>query len=97
MFSQNLFGDSGRIHSCFQRHAYGGAAAYRLFCAYACAGNCRAAFGVAIIIFGLNSGAYVSEIMRSGINSVDRGQLEAGRAVGLSYSSSMLKIVILRR
>ena len=38
---------------------------------------------VAIIVFGLNSGAYVSEIMRGGINSVDPGQLEAGRAVGL--------------
>lgn len=49
---------------------------------------------VAIIIFGLNSGAYVSEIMRSGIQSVDSGQLEAGRAVGLSYRTAMLKIVI---
>ena len=38
---------------------------------------------VAIIMFGLNSGAYVSEIMRGGINSVDAGQMEAGRAVGL--------------
>ena len=49
---------------------------------------------VAIIVFGLNSGAYVSEIMRGGINSVDRGQLEAGRAVGLPYSVAMMKIVI---
>ena len=49
---------------------------------------------VAIIVFGLNSGAYVSEIMRGGINSVDAGQLEAGRAVGLPYSIAMLKIVI---
>lgn len=49
---------------------------------------------VAIVIFGLNSGAYVSEIMRSGILSVDKGQLEAGRAVGLSYPESMLQIVI---
>ncbi len=49
---------------------------------------------VAVIIFGLNSGAYVSEIMRSGIQSVDRGQLEAGRALGLSYATAMLKIVI---
>ena len=49
---------------------------------------------VAIIIFGLNSGAYVSEIMRSGIQSVDVGQLEAGRAVGLSFWTAMLKIVI---
>ena len=49
---------------------------------------------VAITIFGLNSGAYVSEIMRAGINSIDKGQLEAGRAVGLPYSVAMLKIVI---
>lgn len=49
---------------------------------------------VAIVIFGLNSGAYVSEIMRAGINSVDAGQLEAGRAVGLPFWTAMLKIVI---
>lgn len=47
-----------------------------------------------ILIFGLNSGAYVSEIMRGGINSVDPGQLEAARAVGFSYSASMIKIVV---
>lgn len=49
---------------------------------------------VAIAVFGLNSGAYISEIMRSGIQSVDPGQMEAGRAVGLSFSTSMCKIVI---
>ena len=49
---------------------------------------------VAVIIFGLNSGAYVSEIMRAGIQSIDAGQLEAGRAVGLPYWTAMLKIVI---
>ena len=49
---------------------------------------------VGIIVFGMNSGAYVAEIMRGGLNSVDRGQMEAGRAVGLSYSTTMLKIVI---
>ena len=49
---------------------------------------------VAILIFGLNSAAYVSEIMRSGIQSVDIGQLEAARALGMPYSMSMLKIVI---
>lgn len=48
----------------------------------------------AIIVFGLNSAAYVSEIMRSGILSVDPGQMEAGRAVGLSYSTTMIQIVI---
>ena len=47
-----------------------------------------------ILIFGLNSGAYISEIMRGGINSVDPGQLEAARAVGLPFSTSMLKIVV---
>ena len=49
---------------------------------------------VAMVVFGLNSGAYISEIMRSGIQSVDSGQLEAGRAVGLSFGVTMVKIVI---
>ncbi len=49
---------------------------------------------VAMLVFGLNSGAYISEIMRSGIQSVDPGQMEAGRAVGLSFRVSMMKIVI---
>lgn len=48
----------------------------------------------AIAVFGMNSGAYVSEIMRSGIQSVDPGQMEAGRAVGLSFGASMRMIVI---
>lgn len=47
-----------------------------------------------VLVFGLNSGAYVSEIMRGGINSVDIGQMEAGRAVGLSFSTTMLNIVV---
>ena len=49
---------------------------------------------LAMVVFGLNSGAYISEIMRSGIQSVDSGQLEAGRAVGLSFGVTMVKIVI---
>ena len=49
---------------------------------------------VCVFVFGLNSGAYVSEIMRGGIMSVDPGQLEAGRALGLTYNTSMLTIVI---
>ena len=49
---------------------------------------------VAMMVFGLNSGDYISEIMRSGIQSVDPGQMEAGRAVGLSFGTSMIKIVI---
>ncbi len=49
---------------------------------------------VSMLVFGLNSGAYVSEIMRSGIQSVDPGQLEAARSVGLSFSAGMINIVI---
>lgn len=49
---------------------------------------------VSILVFGLNSGAYISEMMRAGIMSVDPGQMEAGRAVGLSFFTTMVKIVI---
>jgi polar amino acid transport system permease protein len=49
---------------------------------------------VGIIVFGLNSGAYVSESIRAGILSVDVGQTEAGRALGLSNGVTMMKIVI---
>ena len=49
---------------------------------------------VSMLVFGLNSGAYISEIMRSGIQSVDPGQMEAGRALGLSFGVSMTRIVI---
>ena len=49
---------------------------------------------VAVLVFGMNSGAYISEIMRSGILSVDPGQMEAGRAVGLGFATTMVKIVI---
>ena len=47
-----------------------------------------------IIIFGLNSGAYVAEIMRGGILSVPKGQLEAGRALGLSYAGTMGRVIL---
>lgn len=50
--------------------------------------------GVAVVVFGMNSGAYISEIMRAGILSVDSGQMEGGRSVGLSYGTTMIKIVI---
>ncbi|MBC3782315.1 amino acid ABC transporter permease [Campylobacter fetus] len=50
-------------------------------------------FYAAVIALGLNSSAYVAEIVRSGINSVDKGQMEAARAMGLSYSVSMRQII----
>jgi len=49
---------------------------------------------VAIISFGINSGAYVAEIMRAGIMAVDKGQTEAGRSLGLSGAQTMQKIVL---
>ena len=49
---------------------------------------------VSMLVFGLNSGAYISEIMRSGIQSVDIGQMEGGRSVGLGFGTTMMKIVI---
>ncbi len=48
----------------------------------------------AIITFGINSGAYVAEIVRSGIMAVDHGQMEAGRSLGLSYVQTMRYIIV---
>ena len=47
-----------------------------------------------IISLSMNAGAYMAEIVRAGIQSIDKGQMEAGRALGLPYSTTMLKIVI---
>ena len=49
---------------------------------------------IAAIAFGINSGAYVSEIIRAGILSIDRGQTEAGRSLGLSSKQTMMYIVV---
>jgi His/Glu/Gln/Arg/opine family amino acid ABC transporter permease subunit len=48
---------------------------------------------IAVLVFGLNSGAYVSEIIRGGINSIPAGQMEAGSSLGLPYRSVMTKII----
>ena len=48
----------------------------------------------AILTFGINSGAYVAEIMRSGIMSIEKGQMEAGRSLGLNYPQTMLHIIL---
>ena len=47
----------------------------------------------AILTFGINSGAYVSENIRAGIQSVDKGQMEAGRALGLPWKKTMIKVI----
>ncbi len=49
---------------------------------------------VAVIAFGINSGAYVAEIVRSGIMSIDKGQFEAGRSLGFNYAQTMIYIII---
>ncbi len=49
---------------------------------------------VAIIAFGINSGAYVAEILRGGIMSIDNGQFEAGRSLGFNYLQTMIYIII---
>lgn len=49
---------------------------------------------VAIIAFGINSAAYVSEVVRSGIMSIDDGQFEAGKSLGLSFSTTMINIIL---
>jgi ABC-type amino acid transport system permease subunit len=54
----------------------------------------RNGLAVAIFAFGLNSGAYVAEIFRGGIMSIDNGQFEAGRSLGFNYAQTMIYIVI---
>lgn len=51
-------------------------------------------FPAAVLCFGLNSGAYVAEIVRGGIMSIDKGQIEAGRSLGFNYPATMYHIVI---
>ena len=49
---------------------------------------------VAIAAFGINSGAYMAELIRSGINAVDKGQMEAARSLGMSKGQAMIKVVM---
>lgn len=56
--------------------------------------NCKNGILVAVLSFGINSGAYVAEIVRAGILAVDKGQTEAGRSLGLSKAQTMAYIVI---
>lgn len=56
--------------------------------------SCKNGILVAVLSFGINSGAYVAEIVRAGILAVDKGQTEAGRSLGLSKAQTMTYIVI---
>lgn len=49
---------------------------------------------IASIAFGINSSAYVAEIIRSGIEGLDKGQMEAGRALGMSYYTTMVEVIV---
>ena len=48
---------------------------------------------VAIVAFGVNSGAYMAELIRSGLNAVDKGQMEAARSLGLSKGQAMVRVI----
>ncbi|MDO4475916.1 MAG: amino acid ABC transporter permease [Lachnospiraceae bacterium] len=54
----------------------------------------RNRMGIAILALGINSGAYTAEIIRSGIMSIDPGQMEAGRSLGMGYATVMKDVVI---
>lgn len=56
--------------------------------------SCKNGMLVAVLSFGINSGAYVAEIVRAGILAVDKGQSEAGRSLGLSKAQTMIYIII---
>ena len=56
--------------------------------------NARNKIPVAILAFGINSGAYVAEIIRGGIMSIDNGQMEAGRSLGFNYIQTMWYVVM---
>ena len=56
--------------------------------------SCTNGVLVATITFGINSGAYMAELIRSGINAVDKGQMEAGRSLGLSKLQTMRRIIL---
>ncbi len=54
----------------------------------------QSSFAAAVVALGLNSSSYVAEIVRSGINSVDKGQMEAARAMGLNYTQAMRLVIL---
>ena len=56
--------------------------------------SCRSKVTVAVLTFGINSGAYLAEIFRGGIMAVDKGQMEAGRSLGLGYVATMKEIIL---
>ena len=54
----------------------------------------RLGYVAAVVSFGINSGAYVSEVIRGGILAVDKGQMEAGRSLGMSYTDTMSFVIL---
>ena len=65
-----------------------------MICYYVIFSSSRNGVAIAAISFGLNSAAYVAEIVRSGIMSVDNGQFEAGRSLGFNYLQTMRYIIV---
>ena len=79
------------LHHHHPRHAYDGAAAHH---EHGHLANSRNFTMVGALALGINSGAYVSEIIRGGLMAVDPGQMEAGRSLGLNYMTTMVVIII---
>lgn len=67
---------------------------YFVLFAHSFRGNPNKAIIISILIFGINSSAYVAEIIRGGILSIDKGQMEAGRSLGFNYATTMFKIIL---
>ena len=65
-----------------------------MLCYFAIFASARNGLPVAMLAFGLNSGAYVAEIIRGGIMSMDDGQFEAGRSLGFNYPQTMRYVII---
>lgn len=67
---------------------------YFVLFAHSFRGNPNKAIIISILIFGINSSAYVAEIIRGGILSIDKGQMEAGRSLGFNYATTMFRIIL---
>ena len=85
---------SGILAAAYVDLIRGTPAVLQLMIIYFAVFQSRWGYVAAVVSFGINSGAYVSEIIRAGILAVDKGQMEAGRSLGLSYADTMSYIIL---
>ena len=86
--------DSKYIHRIFKRYSYACASVYCIFGTTAALGLDISALICGTIALVINSSAYIAEIIRAGINAVDKGQTEAARSLGLNYRQTMQSVVM---